>query len=74
MSEHPKDITAQAHQAVAALPADKAYAVGAAVGALLMDGMPIDQATEATIRVADFVARGMTAQKAVDEIIERLKF
>jgi hypothetical protein len=35
----------------------------------MTDGMPIGQAAQATIRVADFITRGIAAQKAVDEII-----
>ena len=53
-ANRPTTIEARAHQAI---------------GTLLMTGAGTTQATEATIRVANFVARGMSAQKAVDEII-----
>jgi hypothetical protein len=51
------------------LPAEEAYRVGAAVGSLLQRGMPMDNAVDATRTVAEFIKKGMAAQRAVDEIL-----
>jgi hypothetical protein len=51
------------------LSAEEAYRVGAAVGSLLEQGMPMDNAVDATRTVAEFVRKGMAAQQAVDEIL-----
>ena len=51
------------------LSAEEAYRVGAAVGSLLQQGMPTDNAVDATRTVAEFIRKGMAAQQAVDEIL-----
>jgi hypothetical protein len=51
------------------LSAEEAYRVGAAVGSLLQQGVPIDNAVAATRTVADFIRKGMAAQQAVDDIL-----
>jgi hypothetical protein len=51
------------------LSAEQAYTVGTAVGSLLQQGMPIDDAVAATRTVAEFIRKGMAAQRAVDEIL-----
>jgi hypothetical protein len=55
--------------AISDLSAEEAYRVGAAVGSLLVQGMPMDHAVTATRTVAEFMRKGMAAQKAVDEIL-----
>lgn len=54
------------------LSAEQAYATGSAVGALLQQGMPTENTVTATHAIAEFIRKGMAAQQAVDEILERL--
>jgi hypothetical protein len=54
---------------ISELSAEHAYAVGAAVGSLLQQGMPTGRAVAATVTIGEFVRRGMAAQQAVDEIL-----
>ena len=63
------DSSKRATKAVTELSAEQAYTVGAAVGSLLQQGMPVDDATPATVSVAAFIKKGMAAQQVVDEII-----
>ena len=66
---------ARATELIGALSAEQAYSVGAAVGSLLKGGMPTREAINSTAMIAEFVKRGVAAERAVDEIIaaERLK-
>jgi hypothetical protein len=64
-----ENISARATEAVGALSAEQAYAVGTAVGSLLKDGMPIERPLSSTLTVAEFVRRGQAAQQAVDAIL-----
>jgi hypothetical protein len=59
----------QATKVVGELSAEQAYTVGGAVGSLLPQGMPTDEAHDATITIAAFIKKGMAAQQAVDEIL-----
>jgi hypothetical protein len=54
---------------VSDLSAEEAYTVSAAVGSLLQQGMPMDNAVPATRTIAEFIRKGIAAQQAVDEIL-----
>ena len=64
-----ENTASQATRIVSELSAEQAYKVGAAVGSLLQQGMPTNDAIIATERVAEFIKKGMAAQRAVDEIL-----
>lgn len=52
------------------LSPEQAQSVGSEVGKMLADGMPGAQAIALTGAIADFVRRGISAQRAVDEILD----
>ena len=64
-----KDNSVKATCPLEALSAEQAYSVGAAVGCLLKEGMPSRRAIEVTGQIAEFVRRGVAAQRAVEKII-----
>jgi hypothetical protein len=51
------------------LSPEQAFSIGAAVGDLLVQGMPSDRTLPMTAALAEFARRGIAAQQAVDKIL-----